>query len=209
MICFPFTGGNSHYESELFMKNVGILLFDDIELLDFAGPYEVFAVADELNNHSLFEVFTLSENGDEVKTIHRLRVQPDYSIGNAPGIDILVIPGGDGTKAVIRNQDLLDWIMQAYEQSEITFSVCSGARIPAILGLLDGKEFTTHHAVADDVTAIAPKSIYRKGARFVDNGRLMTAAGISAGIDLSLHIVEKLHGARVKEQTMQYMEYPR
>ena len=202
-------GGNSHYESELFMKNVGILLFDDIELLDFAGPYEVFAVADELNNHSLFEVFTLSEKGDEVKTIHGLRVQPDYSTGNAPGIDILVIPGGEGTKAVIRNQDLLEWIKKAFEQAEITFSVCSGARIPASLGLLDGKEFATHHAVVDDVIAIAPKSIYRKGARFVDNGHLMTAAGISAGIDLSLYIVEKLYGVRIKEQTMQYMEYPR
>jgi transcriptional regulator GlxA family with amidase domain len=190
-------------------KNVGILLFDDIELLDFAGPYEVFAVADELNGHLLFNVLTISENGREIRTIHGLRVQPDYSTENAPRIDILVIPGGDGTKAVIRNQALLDWIRLAYEQAEITFSVCSGARIPAILGLLNGKEFTTHHAVVDDVIAIAPKSIYRKGARFVDNGRLMTAAGISAGIDLSLHIVEKLHGRRVKEQTMKYMEYPR
>ncbi len=189
-------------------KNVGILLFDDIELLDFAGPYEVFAVADELNGHSLFNVFTLSENGHEIKTIHGLRVQPDYSTEKAPRIDILVIPGGDGTKAVIRNQPLLDWVRQAYEQAEIAFSVCSGARIPAILGLLDGKEFTTHHAVVDDVIAIAPKSFYKKGARFVDNGRLMTAAGISAGIDLSLHIVEKLHGAQVKEQTMKYVEYP-
>ncbi|MDR4988930.1 MAG: DJ-1/PfpI family protein [Bacteroidales bacterium] len=193
----------------LYRKNVGILLFDDVELLDFAGPYEVFAVADELNGHSLFDVFTLSENGDEIRTIHGLSVTPDNSTENAPGIDILVIPGGDGSKAVIRNQTLLDWIRQAYEQAEITFSVCSGARIPAILGLLDSKEFTTHHAVVDDVIAIAPKSSYRKGARFVDNGRLMTAAGISAGIDLSLHIVEKLCGARVKEQTMKYMEYPR
>jgi len=111
------------------MRKVGILLFDDIELLDFAGPFEVFAVADELNGHSLFEVFTLSENGDEIKTIHGLRVKPDYSTGNAPRIDILVIPGGDGTKAVTRNQALLDWIKKAYEQAEITFSVCSGARV--------------------------------------------------------------------------------
>ena len=194
---------------KLIRKNVGILLFDDVELLDFAGPYEVFAVADELHDHSLFDVFTLSENGDEIRTIHGLSVKPDYSIENTPRIDILVIPGGDGTKAVIRNQVLLEWIRQAHEQAEITFSVCSGARIPAILGLLDGKEFTTHHAVVDDLISIAPKSIYRKGVRFVDNGRLMTAAGISAGIDLSLYIVEKLYGARVKEQTMKYMEYPR
>jgi len=189
------------------MKSVGILLFDDIELLDFAGPYEVFAVADELNDHTLFDVFTLSETSQEVRTVHGLRVQPDYAIDRSPHIDILVIPGGDGTKAVIKNKALLDWIRDAYDKSAITFSVCSGARIPAILGLLTGMEFATHHAVVEDVTALAPDGIYRKDRRFVDNGRLMTAAGISAGIDLALHIVEKLYGASVKEQTMQYMEY--
>jgi len=86
------------------MKKVGILLFDDIELLDFAGPYEVFAVADELNDHSLFDVFTLSETGKEVRTVHGLRVHPDYAIDRSLHIDILVIPGGDGTKAVIKNK---------------------------------------------------------------------------------------------------------
>lgn len=190
------------------MKRVGILLFDDVELLDFAGPYEVFGVADELNNHSLFDVFTISDNGMEIRTVHGQLVRPAYSTQNSPRIDILVIPGGDGTRAVTRNQALLGWIRETYNQAEITCSVCSGARIPAVLGLLDNKEFTTHHAVVDDVLAIAPKSIYRNKMRFVDNGRLMTAAGISAGIDLSLYIVEKLHGTRVKEQTMQYMEYP-
>jgi len=189
------------------MKKVGILLFDDIELLDFAGPYEVFAVADELNDHALFDVFTLSETGREVRTVHGLRVQSDYAIDRSPHIDILVIPGGDGTKAVIKNQGLLNWIRETYNQAAITFSVCSGARIPAILGLLDGREFATHHAVVEDVLALAPHGIYREDRRFVDNGRLMTAAGISAGIDLALHIVDKLYGTPVKKQTMQYMEY--
>ncbi len=189
------------------MRKLGILLFDDVELLDFAGPYEVFAVANELHDHSLFDVFTLSGDGGDIRTVHGLKLSPDYSTENSPPIDILVIPGGDGTKAVIQKQALLGWIHDTYKQSEITFSVCSGARIPAILGLLDNTEFATHHAVVDDVMAIAPKSIYRKERRFVDNGRLMTAAGISAGIDLSLYILEKLHGTRVKEQTMRYMEY--
>ena len=189
------------------MRTVGILIFDDVELLDFAGPYEVFAVADELNNHLLFDVCTLSESGDEVKTIHGLVVRPDHSIQNSPRIDVLLIPGGEGTKTVIMNQALLSWILETHKHAEITCTVCSGARIPAILGLLHNKEFTTHHAVVDDVITIAPTSTYISD-RFVDNGKLMTAAGISAGIDLSLHIVEKLHGASVKEQTMRYMEYP-
>ena len=191
------------------MRKLGILLFDDVELLDFAGPYEVFAVASELNDHSLFDVFTLSGDGKKIRTVHGLEVWPDHSTQNSPPIDILVIPGGEGTKAVIKNQALLNWILEAYKQSEITFSVCSGARIPAILGLLDDSEFATHHAVVDDVIAIAPSSAHKKGSRFVDNGKLMTAAGISAGIDLSLHILEKLHGAHVKEETMRYMEYPK
>ncbi len=190
------------------MRSVGILLFDDAELLDFAGPYEVFSVANELHDDALFDIFSISMSGKAIRSIHGMIIAPDFSIENCPTVDILVIPGGDGTKQVIRNEDLLRWIQERYEKSEITFSVCSGARIPAILGLLDHKEFTTHHAVVDDVVAIAPRAIFSKGKRFVDNGKIMTAAGISAGIDLSLHVVEKLYGAPVKEQTMRYMEYP-
>ncbi len=190
------------------MKSVGILLFDDAELLDFAGPYEVFSVANELHNDALFDIFTISMTGEAIRSVHGMVIVPDFSIEECPSVDILVIPGGDGTRQVIRNDGLLSWIQDRYEKAEITFSVCSGARIPAILGLLDHKEFATHHAVVDDVRAIAPKAFHSKGKRFVDNGKIMTAAGISAGIDLSLHVVEKLHGATVKEQTMKYMEYP-
>jgi len=190
------------------MRSVGILLFDDAELLDFAGPYEVFSVANELHNDALFDIFTISMTGEAIRSVHGMIIVPDFSIKNCPPADILVIPGGDGTKQVIRDEGLLSWIHNSYKKADITFSVCSGARIPAVLGLLDDKEFTTHHAVVGDVVAIAPKAIPGKGKRFVDNGKVMTAAGISAGIDLSLHVVGKLHGAFVKEQTMRYMEYP-
>ncbi len=189
------------------MITIGILLFDDVELLDFAGPYEVFSVTNELNNYQLFNIFTISENGEMIKTINGLKVLPDYSINDCPSIDILALPGGDGTKRVIANKSLMKWIFEANKRSEITFSVCSGARIPAKLGLLDNKRFTTHHAVIDDVLKIAPEAIFKKKKRYIDNGKIMTAAGISAGIDLALHIVEKVCGKSAKEQTVAYMEY--
>lgn len=189
------------------MRTIGILLFDDVELLDFAGPYEVFSVTDELNDHKLFNIFTISETGEKIKAINGLSVLPDYSVKNCPAVDILVLPGGDGSKQVINNPYLMKWIFEKNEKSKITFSVCSGARILAKLGLLDNKKFTTHHKVIDDVLEIAPEAIIKKKKRFVDNGKIMTSAGISAGIDLSLYIVEKLYGSSVKERTMVYMEY--
>ncbi len=189
------------------MRTIGIFIFDDVELLDFAGPYEVFSVSDELNDHKLFNIFTISETGGIVKSVNGLKVLPDYSIDNCPAIDILVIPGGEGTKKVIINLKLLKWIFASYEKSQITFSVCSGARIPAKLGLLDNLAFVTHHEVIADVLEIAPRAIINTEKRYIDNGKIMTSAGISAGIDLSLYIVEKLHGRSVKERTISYMEY--
>jgi transcriptional regulator GlxA family with amidase domain len=189
------------------MRNIGILLFEEIELLDFAGPFEVFSVTNELNDHKLCETFTISETGSQIKTVNGLKIVPDYSIRNSPEINILLIPGGIGTKAILDNKNLLDWIYNKFEKSEITFSVCSGARVLGRLGLLDGLEFVTHHDVEEDVLKIAPKAIIRKGKRFTDNGKIMTSAGISAGIDLSLYIIEKLYGKSIMLKTIKYMEY--
>lgn len=189
------------------MRNVGILLFDDVELLDFAGPYEVFSVTSELNDFRLFNAFTISISGDAIKSVNGLKIIPDFSIDNSPEIDILVISGGVGTKALLDNDKLQMWICEKYEKSEITFSVCSGARLLAKAGLLDNVGFITHHEVIGDVLAISPEAVLNPEARFVDNGKIMTSAGISAGIDLSLHIVEKLHGKATKEATIKYLEY--
>jgi len=187
--------------------NVGIYLFNNVELLDFAGPYEVFSVTSELNNYEIFTVFTLTEDGEPVKSVNGLKIIPDYSIQSHPHIDILIIPGGEGTKTVITDQRAIDWIRAAYEKAEIMMSVCSGARIPGILGLLDNIESTTHHEVFGDLQRIAPLTIINKEKRFIDNGRIMTSGGISAGIDLSLHIVKKLCGSSVAGKTIRYMEY--
>lgn len=189
------------------MYNVGIYLFDDAELLDFAGPYEVFSVTSELNNYELLNVFTVSADGSRIKTVNKLTVLPDYSFENHPPIDILVVPGGVGTKAEMNNDQVLSWIRKNAENSKVTMSVCSGARILGKLGLLDNMESITHHEVIEDLTKIAPSTIIAYGKRYVDHGKIMTSGGISAGIDLSLHLVEKLFGKEISYKTAVYMEY--
>jgi len=189
------------------MYNVGIFLFHDVELLDFAGPHEVFSVTSELNNYDLLNVFTVSAEGAPIRTVNKLMVLPDYSFENHPSIDILVIPGGVGTKAEINNSLTLSWIKKASLTSKITMSVCSGARILGKLGLLDNLESITHHEVIEDLSSIAPNTRIASGKRYVDNGSIMTSGGISAGIDLSLHVVEKLFGKEISYKTAAYMEY--
>lgn len=189
------------------MYNVGIFLFNDIELLDFAGPYEVFSVTTELNNYKLFNVFTVTKNGKEIKSVNGLKILPDFSFADHPNIDILVIPGGVGTKSEMIEEDVLEWISENHSNSRITMSVCSGARLLGKLGLLDDLECTTHHEVMEHLQEIAPKTIIKPDKRFTGNGKLYTSAGISAGIDLSLHIIEKLYGSDVANNTRVYMEY--
>ena len=139
------------------MRNVGIYLFNKVELLDFAGPYEVFSTAAELNDRKQFRVFTISEDGGAIKSVNGLIVIPDYSFSNHPKIDILIIPGGEGTKSEIKKKKVMEWIDRTQGSAEIMATVCSGARIPAVLGLLDGLEATTHHSVIDDVKRLAPE----------------------------------------------------
>jgi len=188
-------------------KNVGIYLFNDAEVLDFAGPFEVFSVSSELQNHSLFNVFTFAEKSGIVKAVNGLQVKPDYDFSNCPDIDILCIPGGDGSKAVIANATVISFLSSKVATADIAFSVCSGARVLAKLGLLDGLNYTTHHQVMPDLQKLAPTAQLDKNARFTDNGKILSAGGISAGIDLSLYLVEKLCGKQVSDTTRIYMEY--
>lgn len=194
-------------KEESAVNNVGLFLFDDIELLDFAGPYEVFSVTSELSDYTLFRVFSVSEDGEEIRTVNGLKVKPDFAFDNHPPIDILVIPGGVGTKKEMDKSAIVEWIRWNSDKAKMTVSVCSGARILARMGLLDGMEVTTHHEVFDDIRRIAPRATLNQKARFVDNGRILTAGGISAGIDVALHIVRKLHGDQVADRTARYMEY--
>jgi transcriptional regulator GlxA family with amidase domain len=189
------------------LLNIGIFLFEKVELLDFAGPYEVFSVASELNNDNLFNVFTVSSDGNVIKTVNGLKVVPDYSFDNHPPIDILMIPGGEGTKAEINKPPILQWLQRNYANSKVVASICSGALLLGKLGFLDRLESTTHHEVIANLQELAPLTIINRQNRFISYGKIMTSAGISAGIDLSLHIVEKFCGRDIVNEVVVYLEY--
>jgi transcriptional regulator GlxA family with amidase domain len=190
-------------------KNVAILIFDGVEVLDFAGPYEVFAVADELRSHEVFRVSTVAPLPGTVRANNGLKVIPDYTLEDCPTPHVLIVPGGAGTRALLRNPVLLEWIQIKTRTCEITMSVCTGALVLAQLGLLDGLRVTTHHNALDLLRQLAPKAIVDHGARFHDAGMILTSAGISAGIDCSLHLVGRLLGDDAAAATAAYMEYER
>ncbi|BDD12522.1 AraC family transcriptional regulator (plasmid) [Fulvitalea axinellae] len=188
-------------------KNIGILIFDEAEVLDFCGPFEVFSVTSELNGYELFNVFTIAKTTDPVSAVNGLSVNPKYGFDNCPDLDILVISGGSGTRSVINDTKTLDWVKRTHDVAELTLSICSGARLLGTLGLLDGKQYCTHHEVYEQMAEIVPTGFPKKDLRFVKAGNIYTSGGISAGIDLSFHIVEHLCGEEIAKGTAEYMEY--
>lgn len=189
-------------------RNVAILLFDEVEVLDFAGPFEVFAVADELSGGSLFNVGTVAESPGTVRARNGLKIVPDFTLESTPTPQLLIIPGGAGTRPLLRKPSVLEWIRRRAATAEHTASVCTGALVLAKAGLLGGLRATTHHENFAELAQLAPATTIDETARFTDNGRILTSAGISAGVDLSLHLVARLHGDLVAVQTARYMEYP-
>jgi transcriptional regulator GlxA family with amidase domain len=188
-------------------RTVAILLFDEIEVLDFAGPFEVFAVTDELSDHELFKVVTVAPEKKAIRARNGLSVNPDHSLADCPRPDILIVPGGFGTRALLKKQVVLDWTNTINATAEIVASVCTGSLVLGRAGLLDGLKATTHHACFNLLREHAPRTTVVETDRFIDNGRILTAAGISAGIDLSLHLVARLHGAAIAIKTARHMEY--
>lgn len=179
-------------------KTVAFYLQDGVEVLDFAGPMEVFAYAG-------YEVFTVSKEKKAIKSQGILTILPDYSIADAPKADILAFFGGNAQEAY-KNPKVLEWIQ---EQPDIQyhFSVCTGAFVLAEAGILDGQVATTFHNALEGLRENYPEVDVRNNVRFVDNGKVITTAGISAGIDGALHLVAKLQGINAAKRTAYYMEY--
>lgn len=194
-------------------KQVGILLFENIEVLDFCGPFEVFSVA-RLNEEkrreepSPFNVFLVAESKTPVVTTGGMRVLPDYALDDCPRMDILVVPGGWGTRKEMHNERLLGWIADRAGQLETLTSVCTGALLLGKAGLLDGKRATTHWRSLDWMQQLFPKTTVEKQLHFVEDGALLTSAGISAGIDMALRVVARYFGEPVARETAKNMEYP-
>jgi transcriptional regulator GlxA family with amidase domain len=194
------------------MLEIGILLFDQIEVLDFAGPYEVFTTATRVHKrqHSdqsdLFNVFTVSAALQPVQARAGLRVLPDYAFDVHPSIDVLIVPGGVITEQV-RNQPVIAWITSTAARASLVASVCTGAFLLAEAGLLNGKRVTTHWEDQDDLRQQFPDITVESDIRWIDTGNVITSAGISAGMDMSLHLVERLAGTALADATARQMDY--
>lgn len=183
-------------------RAVAILLYDGVELLDFAGPGEVFASTHGPNGRA-FHVFTVARSKAPVLSQGFVTVTPEYSLEDCPEPDIVVVPGGN----VPDDDAHVEWVRRCAAGGELVMSVCNGAYLLADAGLLDGLEATTHHGALEELAGAHPKTRVYTNRRFVDSGKIMTCAGVSAGIDGSLHVVERLLGEEGARRTARYMEY--
>ena len=195
---------------------VGILIFDQVEVLDVAGPFEVFAITrlneerpQEESSSSPFKILLVSEKPGQVSAIGGLRFTPDVTIDNCPEeLDLLIVPGGWGTRNEIKNVNLLKWIANRASKTRLMASVCTGSSLLGKSGLLDGREATTHWRAFDFLRQAAPSANIRKDVRFTLAEPIFTSAGISAGIDMALRIVSYFFGTKIGKATARQMEYP-
>jgi transcriptional regulator GlxA family with amidase domain len=188
--------------------NLAILIFDDVEVLDFCGPFEVFAMTNRFTDPAPFNLFTVAEKPGPIRTRGGLSINPHYRLTDCPRPNLLLIPGGQGTRRELGNPSLLDWIRQASAQAQMVLSVCTGALLLGKAGLLDGLEATTHHGALDLLRQVAPRTNVHAIRRVVDNGKVICSAGIAAGIDMSLHVVSRLLGSPAAIRVTQHLEYP-
>ena len=196
--------------------NVAILIFYDVEVLDFAGPFEVFSrtrltggVESRRSEETApFHVFTVAQSSAPVVATGGLRVLPQFDFATTPRVDLLVVPGGFGTRRLLQDAEALRWIQQTARQSQRVMSVCTGALLLAQAGLLAGRRATTHWGALDFLATLDATVRVERGVRVVDDG-IVTSAGVSAGIDMALGVVESLHGQAVADETARYIEFRR
>ena len=194
-------------------KRVGIVLFKDIEVLDFCGPFEVFSGTRlnekrRLEEPSPFEVLLVAEKNDPVVTTGGMKVIPDHTFENCPKLDILVVPGGLGTRKELKNPVMLNWLCIRTSEVETLTSVCTGSMLLGFAGLLDGCQATTHWRSLDWMRESFPAVTVIYDKHVVEDGRILTSAGISAGIDMALKVVDRYHGKAIARATARHMEYP-
>lgn len=187
--------------------NIGIALFDGAEELDWAGPWEVLAAWAEQWPDDGVHAFTLAREDRPVTCAKGLRVLPDETWETAPPLDLLVYPGGRGTRRELADEAVLDWIRGLAAGETVVASVCTGSLVLAAAGLLDGKPATTHWGSLEVLPTLGREIEVRPQDRFVDNGAVLTAAGVSAGIDMALHLVARLHSVERAREVRRYIQY--
>lgn len=193
------------------VRQIGILLFADAEELDAIGPWEVLSYWTQNHPEDGYASFTFSPDGGTVRCAKGLRVQVDHSVADAPALDVLVYPGGNGTRPLLADPDHLDWVRRQRTEVPLLTSVCTGSLVYAAAGLLAHRPATTHWGALELLAELDPTIEVRPDARFVDDGDLITSAGVSAGIDMALHLVDRLAGtdrAREVRRGIQYDPAP-
>jgi transcriptional regulator GlxA family with amidase domain len=188
---------------------IGIVVFEDAEELDWAGPWEVFKMA--RLGHEELRVVLIAENLEPVRCAGGLRVLPDCSFADAPALHVLLVPGGQGTRAEMKNSVLLEWLSSAGRRCRWVTSVCTGSALLHAAGLAENRRITTHWSYIEALRAAAPDATVLERVRYVRDGNLVTAAGVSAGIDMSLWLVGQMYGvehARLVQRAMEYDPAP-
>jgi transcriptional regulator GlxA family with amidase domain len=192
--------------------HVGILVFPDVEVLDFAGPFEVFSVASRVAVRrpefavAPFKVSIIGATGAAIPARHGLGIHPHFGFDNAPDVDLMIVPGGVVTQP-LHDAQTLDWVKQSAGKAALTASVCTGAFILAKVGMLDGLSVTTHWEDIPDLREAFPALKVVDAVPYVDEGNIVTSAGISAGIGMSLHLVGCVLGVDMARATARQMEY--
>lgn len=194
---------------------VGILVFDDVEVLDFAGPFEVFSrtrstpglESRRSEETAPFSVFTVSPRPGPIMATGGLHLVPHFDFATAPAIDVLVVPGGFGTRPLLQDAGVLAWLERTAAGAQRVTSVCTGALLLAQAGLLSGRRATTHWSALDRLAGMDATITVDASRRVVDDG-VVTSAGVSAGIDMALSVVATYCGREVAEETARYIEYP-
>jgi transcriptional regulator GlxA family with amidase domain len=194
-------------------RRVGILVFPNVEVLDFCGPFEVFSVTrlDEERRRfdpSPYEVMIIAQHPGIVVATGGLRVVPDHTLQDCPALEVLVVPGGWGTRGEMLNDRLVAWLAERAPQVPTLTSVCTGSLLLGKAGLLEGKRTTTHWRALEEMRSLFPDIHLIDDQHVVEDGDLITSAGISAGIDMALRVVVRHHGEAIARATAKYMEYP-
>jgi len=189
------------------IKHIGILLFSEVEELDAIGPWEVLSFWARNYRQDGYEVSCLSKTGGLVQCAKGLVVQAQHSYADAPPLDVLVYPGGQGTRRQLRDDAQLDWVRRQRSEVPLMTSVCTGAFVYAAAGLLAGRPATTHWRSLDVLSELDPSIQVRRDERFVDDGDVITSAGISAGIDMALHLVDRLAGTERAREVRRGIQY--
>jgi len=197
-------------------RHFAIFLFDAVEVLDFAGPYEVFSVAGlRTMRQKPFHVYTVAQKSPVVAR-NGLTIIPDFLLDNCPPPAIFLVPGGGGvtpegepfgSRKEMHNPVVLKWVQRHAQKAELVLSVCTGALILGQAGLLENKKATTHFQALDSLRAISPNIEVVENVRYVDNGNLILSAGVSAGIDMSYYVVSKLLGKATADEAARYAQY--